>query len=76
MKQILLLASIAIVGLGPGCGPGAEIEKLQAQGATCASPSSLAQSDGAVEPKPVPESMEACNQRISSLGTTETRTSE
>jgi hypothetical protein len=76
MKQILLLASIAIVGWSPGCGPDAEIEKLQAQGVTCASLSSLAHTDGAVEARPVAESMEACDQHVSLMNTAETPASE
>jgi hypothetical protein len=65
MKHILLVASMIVVGLCPGCGPGADSE-LQALGANCHASARLAQSDGGLDEQALAELMETCKQRVSS----------
>ena len=75
LSKMLSIASLMLMGLCASCGPGLESE-ADGQRASCLSSSSLAQSDGADGVHPVAESLEACNQRMSSVDTTETHTAE
>ena len=73
MKHTLEVASIMILGLCPGCGPG-DGSELEAQRSNCLASSSLGQSDGAVEAKTLAELVGGCDQNVLSLNSTKTET--
>jgi hypothetical protein len=71
MKELFWVASTLVLALLPGCGPGAESE-LKALGANCLSSTPLTGAAGGVDGATLAELIEACNQRVLSLNTTDT----